>query len=190
MLQIILLQCNVITVGVGISYAAIDEETTAIVIQASATGGVVIVACVFTAAFHYCIRWLNKIHEIEHEVEPGKRRSLKPLGTAVEVKAAHMRYEHYLRARGEQIDDENTRTTSVSQVGDDLLDIPFLEMVSSPDDIDGTDGDPVYLLDFIGGDMMKPFTTMHLQQMSLVMMIILLLSSISFLLGVMACKYY
>lgn len=174
--------------SVGISYAAVDEETTAIVIQACATGGVVIVACVFTAAFHYCIAWLNKIHEIEHKVEPVKRRSLKPLGTAVEVKAAHMRYEHYLRARSEQTDD-HMRTASVSQVGDDLLDIPFLAM-ASPDDIDSTDGDPVYLLDFIGGDMMKPFSTAYLRQLSLLMMIILLLSNISFLLGVMACKYY
>lgn len=171
--------------ALGISYAAVDEETTAIIIQGVATGGVIIVAGVFTAAFYYSTRWLNKIHDIEHSVEPAKRRSLKPLGCVVEVKAAHMKHEHYLRADHEH---DNTRLPSDSQAGDDQLDIPFLVMASA-DNVDGTNEDAVYLLDYIGGEMMKPFSTTHLREMTPAVTILLFLSSTSFLLGLMACKY-
>ena len=162
---------------------------TSIVIQAGATGGVIIVSCVFTAAFYYTIRWLNQIHNIEHSVEPDKRRYVKPLGTAVEMRMAHVRYHHYPRAPSDPTHrhDNNTRLPSDSQFGDDEMDIPFLVM--APDDVtDGNSEDAVYLLDHIGGEMMRPFSTKKLQQMTRPLIVILFLSSVSFLLGLMACE--
>lgn len=169
--------------GIGIALAAVDKETTSIVVQAAATGGVVIIAGVFTIAFYYSIQWLNKVHDIEHSVNPVKRRSLKPLGTAVEVKQAHMKYQHYLRAPSDS-DHNNTTLASSSQSGDEL-DIPIITMASS-DDVDGSNEDVVYMLDYIGGNMMKPFTTTHLRTMKLPAIILLFLSSVLFLLGLMA----
>ena len=175
--------------AIGISYAAIDEEVTSMIIQGAATGGVIIVSCVFTTAFHYTIHWLNQIHNIEYSLEPVKRRSLKPIGTAIETKMAHMRYHHYSRAPNDQTGrHDNTRLASDSQFSDDEVDIPFLVMASPNDATDGSNEDAVYLLDHIGGEMMKPFSTKKLQQMSPPLLVVLFLSSVSFLLGLMACK--
>ena len=169
----------IIVVALGISYAAIDNEMTAMIIQGVATGGVIIISCVFTTAFHYTIRWLNQIHDIEHSVEPVKRRSLKPLGTAVETKTAHI----YARSQTDRHD--NTRPANHSQSGDDEFDI----VMSFTEDVtDGNSEDAVYLLDHIGGKMMTPFSTNNLRQMTIPLIVLLFLSSTSFLLGLMACE--
>ena len=158
--------------ALGISYATMDDEVTAMIIQGVATGGVIIISCVFTAAFHYAICWLNQIHDIEHSVEPVKRRSLKPLGTAVETKTAHMRYT------------KAQRPANHSQFGDDEVDI----VMASGDDIIGDIEDAVYLLDHVGEKLMKPFFTGNLRQMTTLLIVLLFLSSMSFLLGLMACE--
>ena len=163
--------------AVGIFYAATDDEVTAMIIQGVATGGVIIISCAFTAAFYYTIRWLNQIHNIEYSAEPVKRRSLKPLGTAVETKTAHI----YPRAQTDRHD--NTRPANHSKFGDDELDIV---MVSPEDVTDGNDEDTVYLLDHVGGKMMKPFSTDNLRQMTIPLIVLLFLSNMSFLLGLMA----
>ena len=144
------------------------------IIQGAATGGVIIISCVFTAAFHYTIRWLNQIHKIEYSVEPVKRRSLKPLGTAVETKTAHI----YPRAQTDRHD--STRPASHSQFELDIV------MVSPEDVTDGNSEGAVCLLDHVDGKIMKPFSTDNLQQMTTPLIVLLFLSSMSFLLGLMA----
>lgn len=178
--------------AIGISYAAVDDEVTALSLQGAATGGVIIISCVFTMAFHYAVQWLNKIHEIEQSVEPAKqRRMLKPIGTAVETKEAYMRYRHYYPRAPPSDQTDNSRVNSNSQSGDNGLglDMPYLVMAPEDNATDGGEGEnAVYLIDHIGGEMMKPFSTKELQQMTLPLLVTLFLSSTLFLLGLMACK--
>ena len=173
--------------AVGIWYAVDDDEVTAIAIQGAATGGVLIVSFVFTATFYYSIKWLNEMHHIEHTVESGKKRALKPLGTSVEVKVAHMGYHHYSGASNDETGShDNTRLTSDSE---DQPDIPFLIMEPTADDItDGDNENSFYIVDHIGGEMMRPFSTTMLQELSAPLMVLVFLSSTLFLLGLMACK--
>lgn len=168
--------------AIGISYAVVDDEETSLIIQGVATGGVIIVSCVFVVAFHYATRWLNKIHHIEETSVELSKRSLKPRGTAIEMKTVNVRYRHYPRTVLDQGDHDNTRD---SRLNDDELDVSYLVM-GSPNDI--TDGDPIHALDYIGKDIMKPLLTEKLKEMSPRLLVILFLSSLSFLMGLMACK--
>ena len=169
--------------AIGIAYAAADDEVTSMSIQAGATVGVIIVSCVFTAAFYFSINWLNQIHDIEHL---NKKRMLKPLGANVEVKDAHIRYHRYLRASTDQAAHDNV---GGSHQDNNEINIPFIEIISSSDEaIDSNSENSIPLIDHTGGDMMKPFFTGKLRQMLPPQIIMLLLSSILFLLGFMACK--
>jgi len=179
-------------VAIGIWYAALDEEVTAMVIQGAATGGVIIVSCVFTASFYYIVHWLNQIHHVEHRVNPVDRRSVKPIGISMEVKTAHMGYYRYPRITDSVGLDHTSSAGVVSdlQLCNDELDVPFIVM-GPPDDDDVTDGDnedAVYLLDHIGGEMMKPFSTEKLKKMSPSLVLLLFSSAVLFLMGLMACK--
>ena len=100
---------KLIVVATGIAYAAADDEVTSMSIQAGATVGVIIVSCVFTAAFYFSINWLNQIHDIEQSKGSIKKRMLKPLGADVEVKSVHVRSSHYSRAPSDQGNYDNTR---------------------------------------------------------------------------------
>lgn len=166
-------------VAVGISYAADDDEVTAMTIQGVATGGVIVVSCVFTGAIYYIIRWLNQIHDIEHSLEPNKTRSLKPLGTAVETKRARV----YPRAQTDRHD--NTSPGNHPQFGNDEVDFV---MTISEDVTDDNGEGAVYLLDHVGRKIMTPFCTDNLRQMTAPLIFILFLSTMSFLLGLMARK--
>lgn len=177
--------------AIGISYAAIDEEVTAMAIQGAATGGVIIISCVFTVAFYYSVNWLNKIHDFEHLVNPVKRRSLKPIGISMKVKPARMGHHRYPRVTDSAGLDQTDSARHVSdpQMCNDQLDVPFIVMGSSADDAtDGNNEDAVYLLDHIGGDMMKPFSTKKLQQMPRPLILLLFLSAVLMLMGLMARK--
>ena len=170
--------------AVGISYAASDDEVTAMAIQGVATGAVLIVSCVFTAAFYYTIKWLNELHLIEHTMESDKKRSLKPFGTSVEIKVAHMDYHHY-PSNDEAGGHDNIQHTSDS---DDQLDIPFLVMDPAADITDSNNENSFYVVDHIGGQMMRPFSATLLQELSASLMVLVFLSCTLFLLGLMARK--
>jgi len=166
-------------VGVGIAYAAMDEERTSIIIQSIATGEAVLLAVIFAIIFYQSIFWFNKIHEIENsEKMAKKRRTLHPLGTKVEVKGAR---------RVHPSDAATVGTQSGSMSEHPMDDTDTVLMMIKDDDTDNNE-DTVYLLDHVGGDMIKPMSSDHLQPLSPSMTVILLLSALFTLLGLMACE--
>jgi len=171
--------CNLfLPVGFGIGYAAIDEEITSIILQGVATGEAVILAIIFTIVFHLSIFWFNKVHEIEKsEKLAKKRRNVPPVGTRVEVKAVHQVHPSDAATVGMQPDNisehDETDTVPVFMVEEDETD---------------HNDDTVYMLDHIGGEVIKPLSSDHLRPLSPTMAILLLLSSLFTLMGLMACK--
>ena len=168
-----------LSVGFGIGYAAIDEETTSIIIQGVATGEAVLLAIIFTIVFHLSILWFNKVHEIENsEKMAKKRRNLRPIGTRVEVKAVRQGHPSDAATVGMQ-------PAIISE--QQIIDEPDTVFMMEQDETDHND-DTVYLLDYIGGEMIKPLSSDHLRPLTLTMAILLLLSALFTLMGLMACK--
>ena len=165
-----------LSVGFGIGYAAIDEETTSIIIQGVATGEAVLLAIIL---FHLSILWFNKVHEIENsEKMAKKRRNLRPIGTRVEVKAVRQGHPSDAATVGIQ-------PAIISE--QQMIDEPDTVFMMEQDDTDHND-DTVYLLDYIGGEMIKPLSSDHLRPLTLTMAVLLLLSALFTLMGLMACK--
>lgn len=167
-----------LSVGFGIGYAAIDEETTSIIIQGVATGEAVLLAIIFTIVFRLSIFWFNKVHEIENSKKMAKkRRHLPPVGTRVEVKAVRQVHPSDAAIVGMQ----------PAIISEQQMDEPDTVFMMEQDETDHND-DTVYLLDSIGGEMIKPLSSDHLRPLTLTMAILLLLSALFTLMGLMACK--